>query len=1675
MANNRDVTLVVRAKDQASKELGNVNSALKKLAEAQTAAAASSGSAAGTMGKLAAESKKLAAEVEGLASLQKVAGQIDKAAAAVTRLEAGVAKSREELQRLSGTQADAASKVAQLTTTAGQATAALNAQKAAVAAAKLEQKAAGEEVAKASERYRTLMAAVKAAKNPSDELKQSLRDQRDALVALTIKQEQSVAATQTAVAQQKALATAATALGSSLKTARDAEAGLTSDVDKAAGALARQKADLAGSTANLGTMQAGANAAAAGLRQTTMAENELAAAAKKAAEDLARVNAALARQSQPSAPGARPITNGGPAIGTAPASPSSPSADSANAYRAQVKAISDTGAAYAAARAEASRLGAEMARTAAPTRELETSFQLAKAASAAAKAEWLAAGQALSNTRNAMLAAAEAARKKAEADRVAAAAAAAEAAAVAEAKAKKLAEAEASKAAAEAKRAEAKARKEAAAALRAEEAGRRATLDVGQRMISQVRAMVTAYVGLGQAIAQIGKVIAAYQQIEAAQSRINVATGADSGKTAQELDFIRRNADRLGISYGTLASEYGKFLIATKGTNLEGAKSRQLFIAISEAGRVNKLTTEQMTGAYLAFTQMISKSKIMSEELKGQLAERLPGAMRLFADAIGISVSELEKQLQKGLSADVLDKVAVQLQKTYGPALAASLLTTTTAMGQFENAVLQSRVAFAEGGFIEPFTQALRSMTEYLNSPEGVQGMVSLGKAAGGVVTALVAVAEQFRYIAVAASTFAGMKIGVYITQAFVAVRTAIIAAAATLATFGAAAQGAAVAVSAMTGGLSIVLGLAAAGLAYWATSTDDATKAMVEHKQIVDQVKNAYDAAGGKTEEFKKAISGITTGDVEANLTELRKVAVEKFSDMSEAASTFKGKLDKLAQRNPALTGNINDLKASADELQAGSLSVEQFRVRVDNAARAMGNPAIRKWGNEVAAAAKESNGASKSVGEMKLVLDAVSGSADVAATALAKLNGTVGDNGAKFKESAAAAEKYAKAIDDIKSNVPALKAESDRDKKLRELEDTAKQLEIDAKVGGKPFGEAEKKLIEQAKQAVLDQYSATQITNLPGVTPGYYSRVIQNESGGNTSAKAPGKGMTASGLAGFTDGTWLGLFDRVFPDLANLEKAAKLALKSNAESSKKMLERLTKENESDIIRYGNGVPVNDTSLYAMHHFGGGRDGGGLKLLRADPNTQVSGLLSDAAIKGNKGVISSGEMTAGQLIAKLAKMMGGAGGQGGVSTVQSGDLTDNGRTTEENDANAKAKQREKEKQDYQEKFDLQKQTWAAEEETLTAKTLETRVAFEVEKERLKQQAIGLTMSKEDLEVVRQHAELSLKKKYDDAAAAAATAAAAEVTKKQNAMNKDLSHLKDLRGDLNALKEIAQNNGDMAGVAEIDGKLVALDARFKEVIATAREYWKAVGGDEADKRLAELDLVDASLAKQKNKFDDKASEINSSFMSSVSGAFNTLAESLANGENALESFGNFFRKIASDFLMQIAQMILKQALLNAMTAAFGAPNPNGSGSLGGIIMSAVGGALGGGSGTTAVLHDGGIAGSAGGVSRGGVSNSIFASARRFHSGGLPGLDSTEVPAILQKGEEVLTRNDPRNILNGGGAGGMGGGASPANVKIVNTFDAGSFVSEGLNSAVGEQSFLNFVRANSGSVRSALGV
>lgn len=167
-------------------------------------------------------------------------------------------------------------------------------------------------------------------------------------------------------------------------------------------------------------------------------------------------------------------------------------------------------------------------------------------------------------------------------------------------------------------------------------------------------------------------------------------------------------------------------------------------------------------------------------------------------------------------------------------------------------------------------------------------------------------------------------------------------------------------------------------------------------------------------------------------------------------------------------------------------------------------------------------------------------------------------------------------------------------------------------------------------------------------------------------------------------------------------------------------------------------------------------------------------------------------------------------------------------------------------------------------------------------------------------------------------------------------------------------------------------------------------------------------------------------------------------------------------------------MIMQQLIFNLVAGIIKGAVSAGAGSIGSGAAGATNGfgAVGG-----VMAHAGGIIGSGSllpGLGRAGpsgpraVSPAWFQDAMRYHTGGIAGLKPNEVPAILERGEEVLTRNDPRHAANSGGT------VAPVNLKVINAIDAGDMYKQGLASKVGERAFLNFVRDNAGAVRQALG-
>lgn len=169
-------------------------------------------------------------------------------------------------------------------------------------------------------------------------------------------------------------------------------------------------------------------------------------------------------------------------------------------------------------------------------------------------------------------------------------------------------------------------------------------------------------------------------------------------QVAYQKEFLTDITNRYGLELTSTTAAYTRFSAAVKGTYLEGEQARNIFESFAGASAKLGLSASESEGIFKALEQMISKGKIQAEELRGQLGDRMAGAFKLFASAMGLSTAQLDDMLKKGevIADDVLPKVAENLQKTYS-------LDNTTKVDSL--AAAQNRLSTVWTKFLDDLTQ----------------------------------------------------------------------------------------------------------------------------------------------------------------------------------------------------------------------------------------------------------------------------------------------------------------------------------------------------------------------------------------------------------------------------------------------------------------------------------------------------------------------------------------------------------------------------------------------------------------------------------------------------------------------------------------------------------------------------------------------------------------------------------------------------------------------------------------------------------------------------------------------------------------------------------------------------------------------------------------------------------
>ena len=236
-----------------------------------------------------------------------------------------------------------------------------------------------------------------------------------------------------------------------------------------------------------------------------------------------------------------------------------------------------------------------------------------------------------------------------------------------------------------------------------------------QGLGGQLKSLALQAVAVGSAIKGVSATLGAGIQTQRLDAKFQFSTGnAEAG--AQELAFVRAEAERLALPLLEAADGYAKLTAATQGTAVAGEKTRQIFTGVSSAARVLSLPTYQVERAFLAITQALSKGTLQAEEIRGQLAESIPGAFRILANALGVTEEKLNKDLKAGLvdSQTAMVAFAAELQRLSQGALPTATQSFQAQAVRLSNAWFDFKAQLANSGVLDAVGEQVTALTDKL-------------------------------------------------------------------------------------------------------------------------------------------------------------------------------------------------------------------------------------------------------------------------------------------------------------------------------------------------------------------------------------------------------------------------------------------------------------------------------------------------------------------------------------------------------------------------------------------------------------------------------------------------------------------------------------------------------------------------------------------------------------------------------------------------------------------------------------------------------------------------------------------------------------------------------------------------------------------------------------------------
>ena len=164
-----------------------------------------------------------------------------------------------------------------------------------------------------------------------------------------------------------------------------------------------------------------------------------------------------------------------------------------------------------------------------------------------------------------------------------------------------------------------------------------------RRMVDQVTDLASDMAFQLAAAFSFSEIVDATVKIQRFEAVMASFTGS-LPSAVKELGSVFDLANKLGVSFEGMALPFAKF--AAAASDFSKDEVHQVFEAFATAASGLQMNMNDVNGTFLALQQIVSKGALSMEELRLQLAERIPGAMGKAAEAAKMNMEDFEEAVR---------------------------------------------------------------------------------------------------------------------------------------------------------------------------------------------------------------------------------------------------------------------------------------------------------------------------------------------------------------------------------------------------------------------------------------------------------------------------------------------------------------------------------------------------------------------------------------------------------------------------------------------------------------------------------------------------------------------------------------------------------------------------------------------------------------------------------------------------------------------------------------------------------------------------------------------------------------------------------------------------------------------------------------------------------------------